>query len=95
MCIFSKFEIIRKKYFAQYSAKWSDFEILDSETKFLYIMKNHQKILGNFLWNYGNTEKCCCLNSIGYHYCFKFVQYVQHKIINYIFCVCRDIPNTC
>ena len=55
MCICSKFEIIRKKYFAQYSAKWLDFEMSDSETKFLYIMKNHQKILGNFiveLWEY-------------------------------------------
>ena len=55
MCIYSKFEIITKKYFAQCSAKWSDFEISDSETKFLYIMKNHQKILGNFiveLWEY-------------------------------------------
>ena len=55
MCICSKFKIIRKKYFAQYSAKWLDFEMSDSETKFLYIMKNHQKILGNFiveLWEY-------------------------------------------
>ena len=55
MCISSKFEIIRKKYFAQYSAKWSDCEISDSATKFLYIKKNHQKILGNFiveLWEY-------------------------------------------
>ena len=49
MCIRSKIEIIRKKYFAQYSAKWSDFEISESETKFLYIMKIHQKILGNFI----------------------------------------------
>ena len=32
------------------------------------------------MWNYGNTERCCGLNSIGYYYCFKFVQYGQHQI---------------
>ena len=55
ICICSKIDIIKKKYLAQYDAKWSEFETSYSETKFLYIMKNHHKILGNFiveLWEY-------------------------------------------
>ena len=58
ICLCCKFGITRKKYFTQYDAKWSDFETLDWETKFLHNMKNHQKILDNFileLWECGKV----------------------------------------
>ena len=76
LCVCPQLELIHQKYYETSNNLKSRFYHLDNESKFLYMSKNHLRILGNFiveLWNKRNNLLFRDCNDIQEksHYCFN------------------------